>query len=52
VIVKIAVHVCLEAIGGAIMVYALGFCRHRSHQFAVWFTLALFFSFVTVQLIG
>lgn len=48
----VALHMLLEAIGGLVMLYALNFCRHRRHQFAVWFGLALLFSIATVVLIG
>lgn len=48
----VILHMLLEAIGGGIMYYSLGFCKHKLHQFTVWFVLALFFSVVTVQLVG
>lgn len=51
-ILDVGLHMLLEAIGGLILMYALGFCQHRRHQAVVWFGLALVFSFVTVQLIG
>lgn len=48
----VAIHMVLEAIGGAIMLYALGFCKHKGHQLIVWVVLAFCFSVVTVQLVG
>jgi RsiW-degrading membrane proteinase PrsW (M82 family) len=51
-ITDVAIHMVLEAIGGAIMLYALGFCKHKSHQLVVWFVLAFCFSVITVQLVG
>ncbi len=51
-LVDVALHMVLEAIGGGIMLYALSFCKHISHRFMVWFVLALAFSFLTVISIG
>ncbi len=51
-IVDVALHVLLEAIGGLILIYALSFCQHRRHQLMVWFILALLFSYITVILVG
>ncbi len=51
-IADIAFHMVLEAIGGGIAWYAYGFCRHLSHRLAVWFVLALIFSYATVSLVG
>ena len=51
-IADVALHMGLEAIGGAIAWYAYGFCHHWHHRLAVWFVLSLFFSYVTVSLVG
>lgn len=48
----IIIHMILEGIGGLIAWYAYGFCHHWRHRLAVWFVLALIFSYVTVQLVG
>ncbi len=51
-LIDVALHMVLEAIGGGVTLYALRFCSHKRHQFAIWFAFALFFSVVTVCLIG
>ena len=51
-IMDIILHMVLEGIGGAIAWYAYGFCSHWRHRLAVWFVLALIFSYVTVCLVG
>jgi hypothetical protein len=48
----VLLHMVLEAIGGGILLYALGFCNHWRHRLLVWFVLALIFSYITVRLIG
>lgn len=48
----VALHMVLEAIGGAVAWYAYGFCNHWRHRLLVWFVLALVFSYVTVRVVG
>ena len=48
----VAIHMGLEAIGGLVLLYAYSFCSHWRHRAAIWFVGALFFSYVTVLLVG
>lgn len=48
----IFVHLCLEGIGGLILVLAYRFCDHFWHRALVWMILAPPMSFATVQLVG
>ncbi len=50
--VDVLLHMGLEAIGGIVTLWALQFCEHRRHQVMVWLVFALFFSILTVRLIG
>jgi hypothetical protein len=50
--VNVLLHMGLEGIGGVVTLWALQFCEHRRHQVTVWLIFALFFSILTVRLIG
>jgi hypothetical protein len=45
-------HLGLDLTGGASLKCAVGMCEHRRHQIAAWLSMGLFFSILTVYLIG
>ncbi len=48
----VMIHMSLEAVGGAVLVYAYRFCGHWRHRLVVWLVLAFIFSVLTVYLVG
>lgn len=48
----VAFHMLLEVIGALVAWYAYGYCSHWRHRVTLWFFLSLFFSIITVNLIG
>jgi hypothetical protein len=45
-------HMALEAVGGAVTLYALSYCVHKRHQLLIWLIFAFLFSYITVLTIG
>ena len=50
--VDYGVHFFVDVCGALATLYAQRFCRHLWHQLAIWFTLAVFVTFTTVNLVG
>lgn len=48
----ILLHLGLDLTGGLTLRCAMGMCEHRRHQIAVWVTLGIIFSMLTVYLVG
>jgi hypothetical protein len=47
-----AVHFGVDVLGTLATLYAQRFCRHRVHQFLIWFGLSLLVTVSTVNLVG
>lgn len=50
--VDYAVHFGVDVMGTLATLYAQRFCRHRWHQFLIWFGLSVLVTVSTVNLVG
>ena len=46
------VHFGVDVAGTLATLYAQRFCRHRHHQFLLWFALSVLVTVTTVNLVG
>jgi hypothetical protein len=46
------VHFQIDVLGTLATLYAQRFCRHRVHQFLIWFALSILVTVTTVNLVG